>query len=101
MLDRYEIERREEWDKWRVEIPALQFPPDWKVKIIPPFAGAIVRFVVEKGEKSVSVYLDCYDKLGCFGAPYWELYPYGDDVCRVAMAESTELIQRIQESLDA
>lgn len=33
--------------KWIKEIPFIQFPADWKVQIIPPFTGIVVRFRVQ------------------------------------------------------
>jgi hypothetical protein len=98
-INRYEVEDSEEWRKWCEEIPELKFPTGWRVKIIPPFGGAIARFRVFKGKKDVSVYLDCYDRLGCFGEPYWEIYPYEEDVHRVPMKNVDELISAITESL--
>ncbi len=98
-MKRTESEYAEEWLVWINKIPALKFPPDWEVKIIPPFGGAIARFTVDKGDNSVSVYLDCYDKLGYFGSPYWEIHPYDGDVYRTAMENSEDLIEKISESL--
>ena len=74
------IEKTYEYDKWKQEIPFINFPSDWGVKIIPTFTGAVVRFLVnmKDSDSSISVYLDCYDELGCFGEPYWEIYPYKD-----------------------
>lgn len=91
-----------EWDKWIRQIPKLQFEPDWNVTIIPPFCGAIVRFYIEKGNNRVSVYLDCYDVLGYFGSPYWEIYPdVAGDNARFAIGETTQLLDAIRESLNA
>ena len=98
-IDRYKLEDKEEWMKWVKEIPELTFPSDWRVKVIPPFSGAIVRFRVLKGDKSVSVYLDCYDSLGCFGSPYWEIYPYEDDTYRCGINETQDLMRAIEKSL--
>ena len=101
-LKRAEVERDEEWrEKWIQKIPHLHFKQDWKVKIIPPFGGAIARFLIDKGDNHVSVYLDCYDKLGYFGEPYWEVYPYEEDVYRVAMNDTDELVKIIAEVIDA
>ena len=99
-MERSKLERTEEWRKWMMEIPALSFPADVKVAIIPPFAGAIARFIASKGENSVSVYLDCYDSLGCYGEPYWEIYPYEEDVYRCAMNEADKLMEAIVHSLN-
>lgn len=88
------------WEKWRKEIPFIRFDADWDVRIIPPFNGAIVRFYVKKGERSVSVYLDCYDTLGYMQKPYWEIYPFEDDVHRVEMDNVQELTEKIREELN-
>ena len=98
---RYEIEHDEKWREWSDKIPALKFPPDWEVKIIPPFAGAIVRFTVEGLVYNVSVYLDVYDRLGCYGKPYWEVYPYRDGCGRCDMENTVELLEMITETLSA
>jgi hypothetical protein len=89
-----------EWDKWCKEIPRLNFRSDWNVKIMPPFGSAIIRFNCEKNGNYADVYLDCYDELGCFGSPYWEIYPYNDDVYRCGMNETKELLERINEVLE-
>jgi hypothetical protein len=95
------VEGQYEWRKWMKEIPAINFPSEWNVKIIPPFGGAIARFHVSVGEASVSVYLDCYDELGIVGMPYWELYPdHEGDNYRCDMYETDELIKEIQKSLN-
>ena len=91
-----------ESEKWTKEIPFIKFHQDWEVKVIPPFGGAVARFVIKhpKVKRTVSVYLDCYDIMGIFGSPYWELYPYEDDVCRVEMNNTTELVKSIEEAFD-
>lgn len=103
IVDRLSVEVAEKWDSKVGEIPAITFPTGWSIKIIPPFAGATVRFTVWKDdEQVVSVYLDMEGNLGFYGTrdggpePYWEIYPYGDGVYRVAMADTNELVKRIQ-----
>lgn len=69
--------------------------------MIPPFGGAMVRFVVEFNGRICSVYLDCYDNLGFVGSPYWEVYP-GDDntnTARLALADVEGLMYYINKSL--
>lgn len=83
---------------WVEKIPAIKFPKDWEIQIIPPFGGALCRFRVNG---IVSVYLDGYDILGYYGEPYWEIYPYEDDVFRCGMNEIDNLIEAIQESINA
>ncbi len=103
-MERYRIgseyEEKMEHSKWLSEIPFLKFPSDWEVQIIPPFAGAVVRFrVISKGVE-ISIYLDCYDNLGHFGQPYWEICPHFDDVYRCALNETEDLIENIQIAID-
>jgi len=47
-IERFNVERTEEWDKWMQKIPALKFSSDWDVKIIPPFGGALTSFYVKE-----------------------------------------------------
>lgn len=86
-----------ESQKWVVEIPFIKFPSDWEIKVIPPFAGAVVRFQVKvpQARSPVSVYLDCYDRLGFFGAPYWEVYPHRGDIARCPMNDVKSLLEFI------
>lgn len=96
------IERVMCWQEWKKYIPSLKFDPSWEVTIIPPFSGAMIRFIVQKeNSRRISVYLDCYDVLGSFGAPYWEIYPYENGTYRVAMNDTEELMKSIGYALDA
>ncbi len=97
---RAEIEKDEKWLEWIKKIPHLQFKENWKIKILPPFSYAMVRFRVDKDNNYVSVYLDCYDRLGYFGEPYWEVYPYKDDIYRVKMNNTDELMKIITEVIN-
>lgn len=87
------------WRFWMDKIPFIKFPSEWKVKITPPFAGAMIRFKVEKEDVDfeVSVYLDCYDILGYYGSPYWEVYPYYGDTQRISMDDVDGLLKSIEE----
>jgi hypothetical protein len=96
---RFEYEEQMEHKKWMKEIPYIQFPPEWQVKIIPPIAGAVVRFLVQKDGAEVSVYLDCYDNLGCYGSPYWEVYPCEGDCFRCDMDDTKSLLNAITKSI--
>jgi len=97
----YEVERIQEYNKWSKEIPFIHFPSDYEIKIIPPFAGAIIRFRVKRNlsPNEVSIYLDCYDRLGIFDEPYWEIYPYQGDTYRCKMNNIEELLNAIEVSL--
>ncbi len=95
-----DYDRAQEHMKWLKEIPFIKFPDGWEIKMSPPFHGAIVRFRVKKSETvDVSIYLDCYDYIGSFGEPYWEVYRYDGDVGRCKMNDTGKLIEMIQCSL--
>ena len=94
-----EHEKKMEYEKWVKEIPYMQFPNDWKVQITPPYRGAVVRFMVRKDDMEVSIYLDCYDKLGSYDSPYWEVYPHKGDCFRCDMSDTESLLNAITESL--
>lgn len=99
-VDSVRHERAFEYRKWCDKIPYIKFDPGWEVKVIPPFGGAVVRFLVNYKGNQVSVYLDCYEMLGCMGQPYWEMYPYEEDVKRFYLNETDELINCIREELN-
>lgn len=86
---------------WRTrisQIPFLSFPEGWKVKIIPPFTGATIRFAVmnDAEDHTISVYCDFDDNLGVVGEPYWEMYPdLEGDTQRFMLNEIDELIAAI------
>jgi hypothetical protein len=98
-LIRAKYDELQDHRKWMGEIPFFSFPPEWEVQITPPFGGAVVRFRVKLGVAHVSVYLDCYDHLGCYGEPYWEVYPHEGDVYRCDMGNIDELLSAIKHSI--
>lgn len=100
-MQRYAIERKEKWKEIINEIPTLNFKKEWNVKIIPPFGGALARFTVDYNGNHISVYLDWYSRLGCVDEPYWELYPWEDDVKRYYLAETKELMKDIEMVLES
>ena len=99
----YDLTYREVEERYRKHnntAGLIEFPEGWKVKIIPPFGGAMGRFRVYNSDESisVSVYMDFYDCLGYMGGkPYWEMYPNKEDDCsRFSMGEESEMIQEIK-----
>jgi hypothetical protein len=98
------MEAKFEWKKWIEEIPYLEFPKGWLVKAVPPFGCAVVRYHVTtaklKGKDRISIYLDCYDYLGYFKEPYWEVYPVSDDTERFRMNDTDGLIKSIAKALE-
>jgi len=97
----YEMAKLFEWGKWEKEIPYIPLKQGWKIKVIPPFGSVIVRFMISKDDVVVSVYLDCYDKMGCMDKkPYWEICPSEDGGCqRFWMNEVNELSDGINRSI--
>lgn len=100
-LKRAEIERSEQWREIIEQIPALNFPRTWTVKVIPPFGGAAVRFLVStpNREGRISIYLDFYDVLGFMQEPYWEVYPLDGDAYRCLLNEKDDLIKAISRAI--
>lgn len=94
-----EYDRLIESRKWVEKIPYIIFPSDWQVQIIPPFAGAVVRFKIKKGNASISIYLDCYSNLGYHGSPYWEIYPYDEVIFRCDIEDTESLLGAINYSI--
>lgn len=90
------VEKAFEWRKWADKIPFIKWPSDWEVKAVPPFTGAIIRYIVKTPKAEVSIYLDCYDMLGYFGQPYWEVYPVHDNNERCAMNDVAGLLKLIE-----
>lgn len=91
----------EYYRKWIDKLPSFNFDPSWNVKIIPPFAGAAVRFQVKRGDAHVSIYADFDSSLGYWGddEPYWEIYPFGDDTWRCGINDTEDLLKHIELSL--
>lgn len=48
----------------------------------------------------MSAYLDCYEVLGFYGSPYWEIYPYDNGIYRCNINETDELVDVIIESIN-
>lgn len=102
-MKRYEVERNENWREARKQMPKLRFPADWDVTIIPPFGGAMVRFVVDLPcGAHKSIYADFHRALGYYGhpddespTPYWEVYPVQGDVGRCDIDDVAELMRMI------
>jgi len=90
------------WKEWERKIPYIRFPTKWRIKIVPPFVGAMVRFKASSYNtgKDVSVYLDCHDVLGCMKTPYWEIYPIDGDTARCEMEDTKRLIEIISDEID-
>ena len=101
-IRRAEVEKHDDWHGWIRKIPHFAVKTAWEIQVIPPFGGAVARFCVRLKDcprATVPVYLDCYERLGCWSGPYWEIYPYDDDVARCHMDHTKELEQLISTSL--
>jgi hypothetical protein len=97
-----DVEANENWREWTNAIPFLSFPTVWRVQVIPPFGGAMVRFRVTRATNpvnAVSIYLDVYNTLGSYDGPYWEVCPYKGNVGRCSMHDTEKLIEMIKVGL--
>lgn len=106
-IKRLDVEAEQRWLEECEHIPFIQFPASWKVQVIPPFGDAVVRFkVLLPSGKRKSVYLDCRSSLGFFGpninvpTPYWEVYPYRDDIIRCHRDDVELLLSYIADEED-
>jgi len=97
-----EYDRVMETRSWINKIPYINFDSNHKVRVIPPFSGATIRFNVknEETDKAVSVYLDCYNNLGCMDYPYWEVYPINGDTFRCKLDDTDDLLQEIRKEIN-
>lgn len=95
------VDHIQEYHKWIQEIPYFRIPEDCEIKILPPYGGTIVRFIIRRinRENYVSIYLDCYGTLGSVDKPYWEIYPYQEDTYRCYLNETDKLINAIEYAL--
>jgi hypothetical protein len=102
-VERSKVESLEKW--WEIKIPPIRFPEGWVVELVPPFAGAVARFVATNTHGvRVSVYYDAHGALGAMDVPYWEVYPVGgesltiaddDDTARFVDEQTDEMIEYI------
>lgn len=90
-------------DYWIRNIPAIPMKDGWMMQPSPNFSGSIARFRITTKKlginKSVSIYFDAYDRLGCVGEPYWELYPVDGDAERYVIGEEEKLSDAIERAL--
>lgn len=99
------VEQMHDFRGWSHKLPAFHFDKEWDVKIIPPFAGAIIRFVIDYNGKHVSVYFDAYSELGWMydndeqPIPYFEYYD-GVDTHRYYLDESEQMMNDIRNFLN-
>lgn len=104
---RLQLESTENWRGFCPSLPYFSFPPEWEVRTLPPFGGALLRFSVRKrgGGKEISVYFDVFDVFDALGfadqQQYWEIYPdsYGD-LQRFLTHELKEMFEEINKSLE-
>ena len=105
MIRRAEAALWKRYREWSYKIPHVPFRHEWDVRAVPPHGGAMVRYHVRYKDAFVSVYLDCYDRLGWVGSPYWEIHP-GEtgrdcDCDRFLLDETQELVGGIARSIAA
>ena len=98
-LSRLNIERDQDWRGWIEKIPSIKIPDNVRIRIVPPFGGAVARFLLEKfdSKENLSVYLDCFQELGYYSGPYWEAYPWNGDIMRFAIDDVAGLEKLLKE----
>lgn len=90
---------------WIEKLPVFHFDKEWNVKIIPPFAGAVIRFTIDYKNKHVSVYFDGYSELGYVydeeekPIPYFEYYD-GENTYRYYLDEADKMMDDIRNFLN-
>ena len=90
---RIEAEKTFEED---IEVPALELPVGYKIKMRYPFMGAYVRCFIVTPNSEYSVYYDVDGSLGAVNEPYWEVLIDGD--CeRFLSGDENLLIKCIQD----
>lgn len=98
----YESEISNYYRNFHDKVPYVPFKRSWQVRAIPPFGGALVRYIVKWGDFTLSIYLDGDESLGFYGEPYWELYPASDgDTFRCAMDDVEKLVNACAASFRA
>ena len=100
------VEQMHDFRGWSHKLPAFHFDKEWDVKIIPPFSGAVIRFVIDYNGKHVSVYFDAYSELGWMyddneePIPYFEYYD-GEETHRYWLDESEQMMNDIRNFLNS
>jgi hypothetical protein len=98
---RSDVEYFEEWRGAYDVIPKLKLKPEWEIKVIPPFGGAMARFIIYSGKANVSIYADFFNALGAYPGKYWEIYPNSEgDIERFGLDSVDHLLEAISNSLN-
>ena len=101
-----QAENIQHYRKWCKELPALHFEKEWDVMILPPYAGAIIRFVIRYKDKAISVFFDANSRLGYMydeneePIPYYEMYD-GEDIHRYYLGEHEQMMDDIRKVLNS
>jgi hypothetical protein len=85
-ISRYEIERAEDWHSWIDKIQPFELRQGYIIKVIPPFGGALTRFLIghTSSDRTVSIYFDGFGNLGAMDYPYYEAYEIAGETYRSA-----------------
>lgn len=100
----HRIEKALDYERWMKELPFLTIPEGFRIKVVPPFHGAVIRFWIQKAdavdmENSVSVYFDSANVLGWMSEPYWEAYSIDGDCARYKVGEEDKMMEDIVREL--
>lgn len=93
----------EERTIWLNKLPEIKFPDDYNIKLIPPCTPAIIQFhITLKKNKNclTSIFLDCYELMGVYYSPYWEIHPFIEgSIRRCGIYNTKKLLELIDQSL--
>lgn len=91
----------EEYFNWQgvsQKIPEIYFENTWGIKLLPPSQTAVLRFEVKvPNVQSINVFLDCYNTLGDYPGPYWEIQCHNKAPVRIPMHDTKKVKQVIRD----
>lgn len=96
--DRIHIEDAEAWHWWADQMPPLQFPAHWRLTIMPPYGGTLLRFNIASGDRLVSVTLAVSRDFE--GGAFWEVDTIIGDAYRCALLDTAKLMATLTKALD-
>lgn len=101
----HQLEDALDYGRWMRELPFMEIPAGFKIKVVPPWHGAVVRFWIQKAdavdmEKCISVYFDSRNVLGSMDQPYYEAYSIDDECQRYFVGEEDKMMADIVRELN-
>ena len=92
------VEKKERWYRHIEDIPYLNFPIVWNVKIIPPFGGALVRFLIMYNNKEITIKLSDLGYDMFYRGLVWEVHGLNKNLT-FKLGKSKEMLATITKAL--